>query len=36
MYEIWFGDVMFPVAPETIKTSIAGNNTTFNLSMNPK
>lgn len=31
MYEIWFGDVMFPVAPETIKTSIAGNNTTFNL-----
>ena len=31
MYEIWFGDVMFPVAPENIKTSVAGNNTTFNL-----
>ncbi len=31
MYEIWFNNVMFPVAPEKIQTEINGNNKTINL-----
>lgn len=31
MYEIWFGEIRFPVAPAKIQTSINGNNKTINL-----
>lgn len=31
MYEIWFGEIKFPVAPAKIQTSINGNNKTVSL-----
>lgn len=31
MYEIWFGEINFPVAPSKIQTSINGSNKTINL-----
>ncbi len=31
MYEIWFGEIKFPVAPAKIQTSINGSNKTINL-----